>query len=211
MNSELGRDKSSCLPIQVIYFCHMHMIVPYSNHQTDSRAKSYQHLLMWVWKSHKLSCLSHILIVTPKLLLLYPLQSRIWPASPWGRPRFRGGFQQYGADLRGSRDVRHRRHAVAGVGVWPGEWSCCGRNGGEMGVSPYFWMVYNRKSQLQVDDDWGYPYLRKPPNRSNMGRKHERSAENTDVIGKKLITRNSYRWTSKKAMERRNRNSHDSR
>ena len=142
MNSELGWDKSSCLPIQVIYFCHMYMIVPYSNHQTDSRAKSYQHLLMWVWKCHKQSCLSHILIVTPKLLLLYPLQSRIWPVSSWGRPRFRGGFQQYGTDLRGRRDVRHRRHAVAGVGVWPGEWSCCGHNGGEMGVSPYFWMVY---------------------------------------------------------------------
>ena len=27
---------------------------------------------------------------------------------------------------------------------------------------PHSWMVYSGKSHLEVDDDWGYPYLRKP-------------------------------------------------
>ena len=29
--------------------------------------------------------------------------------------------------------------------------------------TPHSWMVYYGKSQLEVDDDWGYPYFRKPP------------------------------------------------
>ena len=27
---------------------------------------------------------------------------------------------------------------------------------------PHSWMVYNGNSQLEVDDDWGFPYFRKP-------------------------------------------------
>ena len=30
------------------------------------------------------------------------------------------------------------------------------------GGSP-IWMVYKGKSQLEMDDNWGYPYFRKPP------------------------------------------------
>ena len=26
------------------------------------------------------------------------------------------------------------------------------------------WMAYDGKSHLEMDDDWGYPYFRKPPN-----------------------------------------------
>ena len=29
---------------------------------------------------------------------------------------------------------------------------------------PQKWMVYKGKSQSKMDDDWGYPYFRKPPN-----------------------------------------------
>ena len=28
--------------------------------------------------------------------------------------------------------------------------------------NPQLWMVYKGKSHLEMDDDWGYPYFRKP-------------------------------------------------
>ena len=31
------------------------------------------------------------------------------------------------------------------------------------GGYPHSWMVYNGKSQSKMDDDWAYPYFRKPP------------------------------------------------
>ena len=31
-----------------------------------------------------------------------------------------------------------------------------------MGPTPK-WLVYTGKSHLEMDDDWGYPYFRKPP------------------------------------------------
>ena len=33
------------------------------------------------------------------------------------------------------------------------------KNGG----TPHSWMVYKGKSHVEMDDDWGYPYFRKPP------------------------------------------------
>ena len=30
------------------------------------------------------------------------------------------------------------------------------------------WMVYKRKSHLEMDDDWGYLYFRKPPYGNDM-------------------------------------------
>ena len=32
-----------------------------------------------------------------------------------------------------------------------------------MGVPENGWMVYKGKSRLDMDDDWGYPYFRRPP------------------------------------------------
>ena len=34
---------------------------------------------------------------------------------------------------------------------------------------PNSWMVYKGKSHLEMDDDWGYPYLRKPPPGASEG------------------------------------------
>ena len=33
----------------------------------------------------------------------------------------------------------------------------------EWGVAPKSWMVDTGKSHLEMDDDWGYPYFRRPP------------------------------------------------
>lgn len=34
----------------------------------------------------------------------------------------------------------------------------------EIGGFPNGWLVYNRKiGKYTMDDDWGYPYFRKPP------------------------------------------------
>ena len=32
-----------------------------------------------------------------------------------------------------------------------------------MGVPPARWMVFVRENPTKMDDDWGYPYFRKPP------------------------------------------------
>ena len=40
------------------------------------------------------------------------------------------------------------------------KWRFPARHGGY----PKSWMVYSGKPHLEIDDDWGYPYLRKPPN-----------------------------------------------
>jgi len=31
------------------------------------------------------------------------------------------------------------------------------------------WVVYNGKSQAEMDDDWGYPHFRKPPISGSYG------------------------------------------
>jgi hypothetical protein len=34
------------------------------------------------------------------------------------------------------------------------------------GGTPHSWVVYNGEYHLEMDDDWGYPYFRKPPYKS---------------------------------------------